>query len=95
MEPEGGQVARVGRHHGGGDPEKIGDLGREQPARAAERDHRVIARVEAARGGNAPDAVHLVGRSDFEHAGGGLLGRDIELSAELLVRGPGRAGRRA
>ena len=92
VEPEGGQIAGVGRHHRGNDSEKIGDLRREQPARAAEGDHRVIARVEAARGGDAPDAVHLVGRGDLQHAGGGFLGRDFELAAELFVGRPGRIG---
>ena len=71
--PEGAQIARIGRRNHRADAEKVGNFGGEQPARAAEGDHRIVARFAAAHGGHLADAEHLIGGGDFQRAGGELV----------------------
>ena len=80
VQSEGAQVARIRRRYHRADAEKIGDFGGKQAARAAEGDHRIVARLSAAHGGHLADAKYLVGRGDFERAGGKLVRIEAEVA---------------
>ena len=72
------------------DAEEVGDLGGEQAAGAAERDHGVVAGVAPARRRHLADAEHLVRRRDLQRARGHLLRRHAEPLAELGIGGARR-----